>query len=260
MPEQRDSIALLPDERLDTVNEQVMLIQNKKGLTYGTDAFLLAAYIRPQVHAHAVELGSGTGVIPLLLLAKNKVSRITAAEIQPTFAELIERNARINGMSERLSVLCHDIRTLTPTDIGGEVSLVFSNPPYMTVGSGKNNLHDEKAIARHEHFGSVSDFCFAASRLLKHGGRFAVVWRPDRLSELFSALHAVHLEPKRMTMVHADACHEPSCVLIEAVKGAAPSMRITPPLLLYEEETEKGRTRVLTPKAQAIYDSCSFPE
>ncbi len=258
MTEQHDSISLLPDERLDTVNEAVRLIQNKKGLTFGTDAFLLAAYIREQKHVHAVELGSGTGIIPLLLLAKGKVARVSAVEIQPTFASLIERNAAINGATDRLSVLCRDIRDLTPADIGGEVPLVFSNPPYMTVGSGKNNLHNEKAIARHEHFGSISDFCRAASRLLKHGGRFVLVYRPDRLSELFAALHDTRLEPKRMTLVHADAHHEPSCVLIEAVKGGAPSMRVSPPLFLYEETDDTSGARVLTKQAREIYDTCSF--
>ncbi len=251
---------LQADERLDTVNDHIRLIQKKNGLTFGTDAYLLAAYIRPMPRAHAVELGSGTGIIPLLLLARQKVARVTAVEIQPTFAELIRRNAEENGRGDTLIPLCHDIRTLTPRDLGEEVPLVFSNPPYMTANSGKRNLYDEKYIARHELNGGIAEFCAAAARLLKHGGRFVCVWRPDRLSDLFRALHASKLEPKRMTMVHADGESEPSCVLLEAVKGAAPGMRPTPPLFLYECPTAPNAPRILTPRAQKIYDTCLFSD
>ena len=135
---------ILPDERVDDVNESIRLIQKRNGLTFGTDAYLLAAFIRPSPRARAVDLGSGTGIIPLLLLARNKVSSVTAVEIQTDFAELIGRNAALNRLEDRLTSLCTDIRTLTPERVGGEVDLVLSNPPYMRCDSGKRNLHDEK--------------------------------------------------------------------------------------------------------------------
>lgn len=256
----REIPSLAADERLDKVNEQIRLIQKKNGLTYGTDAFLLSAYARTSPRARAVDLGSGTGIIPLLLLAKNKVMSVTAVEIQPTFAELIERNAALNGMSERLRPLLCDIRELRAEMLGGEVDLVFSNPPYMRTDSGKRNTHDEKYIARHEVCGGIEDFCAAAGRILRYGGKFLCVWRPDRLSELMYALHLAKLEPKRMTFVHSDANTEPSMLLLEAMKGASPSLRITPPLLLYQSKTDDQGTRQLTEEAQCIYDTCSFPE
>ncbi|MBQ9784948.1 MAG: methyltransferase [Clostridia bacterium] len=251
-------VSLSPDEQIDTVNEHVRLIRRKNGLTFGTDAYLLAAFVRPQPHETVVDLGSGTGILPLLLLARGKIRTAVAVEIQDCFADLIGRNAALNGVSDRVRVLCTDVRDLHPRDTGGEVALVVSNPPYMKTETGKRNAHDEKFIARHEVFGGIGDFCAAASRVLKHGGRFVCVFRPDRLTELLSGMRDAHLEPKRMVFVHADEESEPSSVLIEAVKGGAPSLRIDPPLLLHACEKFPDGTRKLTARAQKIYDTCSF--
>ena len=256
-PIKQDVAVLLADERIDSVNEELRLIQKKSGLTYGTDAFLLAAYVRPSASAKAVELGGGTGIVSLLLAAKNKVAQVTSLEIQPSFAELIDRNAALNGLSGRVRALCADVREASGNTLGGEVDLVFSNPPYMRCDSGKRNLTDEKFIARHEVCGGIEDFCSCAARLLKHGGRFVCVWRPDRLTDLFDALRRARLEPKRITLVHADERSEPCMVLVEAMKGGAPSMRVTPPLLLYKNE-DKQSVRVLTPEAEAVYRDCDF--
>ena len=253
----RNDIPLLEDECLDTVNEQLCLIRKRQGLTFGTDAYLLAAFVRPMPSAHAVDLGSGTGILPLLLLAKGKAARVTAVEVQECFVDLIGRNAAVNGLADRIKPHLGDVRALTCRELGDrEVDLVVSNPPYMRVGSGKRNEHDEKYIARHEVLGGIADFCAAAGRILRYGGRFVTVWRPDRLSELLAALHASALEPKRMTLVYADESAEPGAVLTEAVKGAAPSLRVSPPLLLYEPMREGDKTRRLTAAAQAVYDTC----
>ena len=251
---------LANDERLDTVNEKIRLIQKKNGLTFGTDAFLLSAFVKSAPKTHVVDLGSGTGILPLLLLAKGKVKCATAVEVQPAFAELITRNATLNGFSERITSLCANVKDLHPRDIGGEVGLVISNPPYMKCTSGKRNESDEKYIARHEVCGNIVDFCACAARLLKHGGKFVCVWRPDRLTDLLSAMQNCRLEPKRMTFVHADAESEPCSVLVEAIKGGAPSVRVSKPLLLYEAPKENEKVRRLTPKAKKIYDTCSFDD
>lgn len=249
---------LLSDERLDEVNASIRLIQKKQGLTFGTDAYLLAAYVRPQHRARAVDLGSGTGILPLLLLARQKAAFVTAVEVQESFADLIARNAALNGFYDRITPLCADVRTLCATQLGGEVDLVISNPPYMKCNTGKRNAHDEKYIARHEVCGGIGDFCDAAGRLLRYGGRFVCVWRPDRLTELLAALDRASLEPKRMTFVHADAETEPCMVLTEAVKGGAPSLRMSAPLLLYRPRREGEKNRVLTDAAQKIYETCNF--
>ena len=250
-------------ETLHEVNEQIQLIQRADGLTFGTDAYLLAAYLRPKRGAVAVDLGSGTGIIPLLCLARDKASRFTAVEIQPAFSELIQRNAELNGMADRLTALCADVRDITPAAVGGEVDLVTANPPYMAPASGARNTADEKYIARHEVCGTVRDFCKAAGRLLKHGGRFVCVFRPERLGDLFDGLREAHLEPKRMTLVQATYAALPSMVLVEAVKYAAPSLLVTPPLCLWEADPETPEKPALpmvqTADAAHIYENCGFP-
>ena len=253
-------IRLADDERFDTVNEEIRLIQKKNGLTFGTDAFLLAAFVKSAPKAHMVDLGSGTGILPLLLLAKGKIKCATAVEVQPAFAELVARNAAVNNFSDHITPLCADVRDVRPESIGGEVGLVISNPPYMKCTSGKRNESDEKYIARHEVCGNIADFCACAARLLKHGGKFVCVWRPDRLTDLLCAMHDHRLEPKRMTFVYADAQSEPCSVLIEAIKGGAPSVRVSKPLILYEARKEDEKVRRLTPSAQKIYETCSFDD
>ncbi len=243
---------------MDTVNGQIRLIQKKQGLTFGTDAFLLAAYIGGSPRAKVVDLGSGTGIIPLLLAAKNKAALIHAVEVQPAFTDLIARNILLNGTEQKIIPHLCDIRDLTPTLFGGEVDLVCSNPPYMRTDSGKRNEYDEKYIARHEVMGGIEDFCRAAGRILRYGGKFVTVWRPDRMTELLYALHGAGMEAKRMTFVYADTASEPCMVLTEAQKGAAPALRISPPLILYETRAENDTSRKLTPMAQEIYDSCDF--
>lgn len=245
------------DERLDRINEDLRLIQKTNGLTFGTDAYLLAAYLRPMHRARAADFGCGTGIISLLAQAKGKFAHVTAIEIQESFAELAKRNVGINGLDDKISVLHADLTSLHPAELGGELDVIFSNPPYMRTDSGKRNTDDEKYIARHEVCGSIADFCRAASRLLKHGGLFYVVWRPDRLSELFSALHDAALEPKRMTFVQADQATSPSMILLECKKGAAPSLIVTPTLMLYRDGAEVS-PRLMSDAATKIYDTCQF--
>ena len=245
---------LLSDETLTVVNDDIKLIQKKQGLTFGTDAFLLAAYIKEQKHALAVELGGGSGIISLLCASRQKLKKIVCAEIQPSFADIIKRNAEINGLSEKVISLCSDVRDLKSSLLEAEADVVFSNPPYMLSDSGKRNASDEKFIARHALFGDIDDFCAAAKRLLKHGGLFYCVWRPDRLTDLICALRNNSLEPKEMTFVHANTSAAPSIVLVRAKKGASPSVTVGEPLFLNKDADPS----CLTERAQKIYESCNF--
>ena len=133
---------------------------------------------------------------------------------------------------------------------------MFANPPYRRVGTGIVSSGDAKRFARHETAGNIGDFCAAASRLLRSGGRFFCVFRPDRLTDLMYALREAKLEPKRMTFVHADADAEPSMLLVEARRDGAAELRVTPPLILAEKRPDGGRP--MTARAQRIYDTCSF--
>ena len=242
------------DERLDEINDSLKLIQKKNGLTFGTDAFLLYAYMKRKPMAIAADLGAGTGIISLLALNRNKFKTVHAIEVQASFAELIKRNASLNALDRTLIVHSTDVRSLKADTLGGEVDFVFSNPPYMTTTSGLHNEHNEKFIARHEVMGTISDFCVAANRILKYGGSFYLVYRTDRLCDLLMALRANTLEPKRMTMVYNSPNHAPSLVLVEAKKGAAPGLFTTKPLIL--TDGNGNETRELT----EIYKNGVFDE
>ena len=222
-------------ERCDFVNDDLKLIQDTEGLTFGTDALLLAGYINGK-YAKGTELGGGTGIISMLLLTRNKVGEIDCLEIQEEFAELIGRNAEHNGLGDRLSPICTDVRDFRPEK---ECEIVFTNPPYMKTTSGRANLEDKKNVARHEVAGTIYDFCKSGARILKYGGTFAVVYRPDRLIDLIDAMRKAGLEPKRMTYVHANETSEPSMVLIEAKKGGKCGLKLTRPLLIYKNKDNK---------------------
>lgn len=246
------------DERLDYVNEKITLIQKKNGLTFGTDAFLLAAFIKENKRARAAELGCGTGIISLLCAAREKLSAIYSFEVQESFFDITQRNVINNCFENKIIPLLADIRNVTSRDTNGELDVVFANPPYMKTTSGKRNEADEKFIARHEVMGTIDDFCSCASRLLKHGGKFYAVWRPDRLIDIISAMKKHNLEPKIMTFVHSDTYSEPSMVLICAVKGGKPAIKVTEPLIMHESSVADTKSRPMSKKAQKIYDTLNF--
>ena len=244
-------------EKKTVINEDIVLSQRVNGLTFGTDAYLLSACVKGGSKISLCDLGSGTGIIPLLLANRGKARKIFAAEIQKDFVDLIEKNAAENGYENVIFPIEADVRTLRAVDIGCEVDIVTANPPYMKVDSGKRNEHDEKFIARHEVCGDINDFCACAYRLLKHGGKFYTVWRPDRLCDLICALRNNKLEPKRITFVHATTENEPSMVLVQSTKGAASGSIVTRPLILHSSR-EDAKNSILSPDAQKIYESCSF--
>lgn len=245
------------------INGDIILNQNANGLTFGTDALLLSAFTKRTKHTAsgkiAADLGSGTGVIPLLCSQYNRFSKIYAVEIQKSFVELIAINASENKKQEVIIPVHSDIRELKASMLGGEVDVVFSNPPYMKENSGKRNMRDEKYIARHEVCGDIGDFCAAANRILKHGGKFLCVWRPDRLEDIMCAMRDNKLEPKLAVFVCAHPKAQPSMVLIEAIKGGSSGMRVTRPLFL-SDSIEDNINNIPSYDAKSIYDSGSFDE
>lgn len=250
-----EAISIGSDELLDEVNYRIRLIQKTNGLRFGTDALLLAAYIRGKDGARAVELGGGSGIISLLCLAKEKFSSVDCVEIQPPYAELISRNAALNGFSERLSSVCQDVRDFAQRGEERQTAdIVFSNPPYMHTG-GAANESEEKNIARHEIHGTIADFCAAAARVLRFGGHFWCVYRTDRLIDLLTAMRAVKIEPKRMTFVHATESAPPSMVLVDGIAGGKSGLRVTRPLILY-----KNATKEYTPDMECVMENGFLPQ
>ena len=251
-------VQLSADERLDVVNERLRLIQKKNGLTFGTDAYLLAAFMRPEPGARGAELGSGTGIVSMLAATRGKLAHIDAFELQPEFSELGARNISLNGLADVIDQHTADIRTLGHGRDTGTLDVVFTNPPYMKDGHGRDCAHSFKHIARHETAGDIDAFCAAGARLLRYGGRFYCVYRPDRLSDLMQALRSNRLEPKRMTLVQPDAATPPCMVLVEARLGGAPSLTLTPGLLLFRLPVDGSLARVMTPEAEAVYAGCKL--
>lgn len=227
-----EGIQLRSGERIDAINENLSLIQRDDGLIFGTDAYLLAAFVNSRGGVGA-DLGAGTGVASLLCAARGKAKRIYAAELQADYYELCRRNAELNSLSDKVIPLHCDIRELTARDTGCEVDFVISNPPYMSADSGRGNVSDAKNAARRELNGTIHDFCAAAARLLKFGGFFYTVYRPDRLAELIFALKKCSLEPKELVTVYPRAEGAPCLVLVKSKKGAGVGLTVAPPLIIY---------------------------
>ena len=239
-------------ERCDFVNDSLKLIQKTEGLTFGTDALLLAGYVSGK-HKRGIELGAGSGIISLLLLSREKIDNAVALEVQSEYANLTERNAQLNGLCERLCAVCADLRDYSHAE---SFDIAYTNPPYMKADSGKGCTLDKKNIARHEIKGGISDFCKAAGRLVKFGGSFAVVYRPDRLADLICAMREAKIEPKRATFVHADTDSEPSMVLIEGRVGGKCGMKLTAPLLIYSDKSHSEYSEDMN----YILENGSFPD
>lgn len=259
----RQEPTVLTSETIIDINENLKLIQNINGLTFGTDAYLLAAFTETGTYNRtvsdkiAVDLGSGSGIIPLLCASKKRFSQIYAVEIQSNFGSIIKRNAEINGFDEIIRPIITDVRDVKPSIFSKAVDVVTANPPYMTQNSGKRNEHDEKYIARHEVYGTIDDFCACACRILKFGGKFLTVWRPDRLGDLMYSLRKNKMEVKCQIFVYAHPACEPSMVLTEAIKGASPGMKVLRPLFLSDSK-ENSIKNILSCDAKKIYEDCSF--
>lgn len=249
----KKSVMIFEDERINEINENLRLIEKKDSLTFGTDAYLLSAFLPKRSSHIAVELGCGSGVISLLALSRKKCAHVFGIEVQDTIASVAERNSQLNGLDGSFTVINKDLREIKVSDIGKEADVVFSNPPYMKTTSGKGNMNDQKNISRHEVFGEISDFCKCASRLLKHGGDFYVVYRPDRLIDLIAALRSNNLEPKAITFVHSTLASAPSILLLQAKKGAKSGLTVNRPLIMYHSGTTE-----YTDELKKIYESCEM--
>ena len=241
------------DERINEINENLRLIEKKNGLTFGTDAYLLSAFLPSRSKLIGAELGAGTGVVSLLALSRKKCAHVFGFEVQEEFKDLCERNAKLNGLDSKFTAICKNVKDACATDTMKEVDFVFSNPPYMKNNSGKANECEQKNIARHEVCGDIGDFCACAKRILKHGGDFYVVYRPDRMADLVFALKSNGLEPKKVTFIYPNSTTPPCLLLISAKLGAKSGMTVTEPVFIYKDGTNE-----YTERFSKIYENCSF--
>ncbi|MDO4453170.1 MAG: tRNA1(Val) (adenine(37)-N6)-methyltransferase [Eubacteriales bacterium] len=227
---------LRPGERLDDLNRNgYKIIQNPEKFCFGMDAVLLSGFAKVKTGENVLDLGTGTGIIPILLEAKTDGKHFTGLEIQEESADMAQRSVSYNHLEEKISIVQGDIREADRLFALASFDVITSNPPYMTGNHGLVNPKMPKAIARHEVLCTFDDVARQASRLLKPGGRFYLVHRPFRLAELIVTLSKYHLEPKRMKLVHPFADKEPNMVLLEAIRGAKPRITVEPPLIVYQK-------------------------
>lgn len=227
---------LLPDERLDDLHRNnYKIIQNPKKFCFGMDAVLLSGFAQVKEGEKALDLGTGTGIIPILLEAKCKGEHYTALEIQEESADMARRSVAYNGLSEKIEIVNGDIKEAGKLFKAASFDVVTTNPPYMNNSHGLVNPEMPKAIARHELLCSLDDVIREGAKVLKPGGRFYMVHRPMRLVEIINTLTKYKLEPKRIRMVHPYVNKEPNMVLIEAVRGGKPQLTVEPPLVVYED-------------------------
>lgn len=227
---------LLEDERIDDLQRNgYRIIQKKKGFCFGMDAVLLSGFARVRDGETAIDLGTGTGIIPILLEAKTEGRHFTGLEIQDEVADMAARSVRLNGLEDRVEIVRGDIKEASRLFGKASFDIVTSNPPYMNDSHGLKNPDLPKAIARHEVLCTLEDVTREAALLLKPGGRFYMVHRPHRLAEIISALREHRLEPKRMKLVHPFVDKEANMVLIEAVRGGRSMMKVEAPVIVYRE-------------------------
>lgn len=224
-------------ERVDDLHRNgYLIIQDPERFCFGADAVLLSGFAEVKKGEKAIDLGTGTGIIPILLEAKTKGESFTGLEIQPESAEMAERSVRLNGIEDRVNIVCGDIKDSSKLFKAGSFDVVTSNPPYMNGGGGLKNDFGPKAIARHEILCTLEDVIKAAAWLLRYGGRLYMIHRPHRLTDIFCTMREYKIEPKRIRFVQPYADREPNMVLIEAARGGRSMLKVMPPLIIYKND------------------------
>ncbi len=230
-----NGVIIHDNERIDDLQYKgLMLIQDPESFCFGIDAVLLANYAKAFAGDTVVDMGTGTGVIPILMSGKTEAGKLIGIDIQEKSVEMAGRSVALNGLQERVEIRKEDICSLPDSFPKGSVDVVTCNPPYMIEDHGLKGDTDAKTIARHEVLCKLDDVAKAASSMLKTGGYFYMIHRPFRLAEIMVKLVSYHLEPKRMRLVYPYVDKEPTMVLIEARRDGKSRVTVEKPLIVYE--------------------------
>lgn len=235
-------IEINSNERIDDLQlKGLKLIQNTEGFCFGVDAVLLADFADVKDAARVADLGTGTGIIPVLLAGKTNAKEIIGIEIQKNIAGMAKRSIALNSLETKVSILEADIKNAVAILGKSMFDVVVSNPPYMNSGGGLVNPKDTKAISRHEILCSLEDVVCAASGLLKPGGQFAMVHRPERIVDILCLMRNYKLEPKYMRFVHPYPDKKANLLLVKGMKGGRPQLKMLPPLYVFERDGKYSR-------------------
>ncbi|MBS4959831.1 MAG: tRNA1(Val) (adenine(37)-N6)-methyltransferase [Clostridiales bacterium] len=224
-------------ERIDDLHRNgYLLIQDPKRFCFGVDAVLLSDFAFAKKGETILDLGTGTGVIPILMEAKTKGKHFTGLEIQSESVDMARRSVEMNGLAEKIDIVEGDICKADQIFDLSSFDVITTNPPYMNNGGGLKNDYTPKAIARHEILCSLDDIVRTSSRLLKPGGRIYMIHRPHRLIDIIVSMRQYRLEVKKLRFVHPYIDREPNMVLVEAVKNGRPMVKVLPPLIIYQTD------------------------
>ena len=235
-PQERNSL-IHEGERLDDLQlNGLHIIQNPKSFCFGIDAVLLSGFVHVRAGSSILDLGCGNGILPLLLCAKTEAAQIVGLEIRGDAVDEARRSVLWNGLGERIFIREGDIREAPAIFGTGSFDVIVTNPPYLAAGSGLVNPDSGKALARHEILCTFEDIVRVSRLLLKPGGRFFMVHRPQRLTQLLGDMHAHRIEPKRMRMVQPFTDQKPTMVLIEGHKDGGDGLMVEVPLVIYRRK------------------------
>ncbi len=230
-----DSPLLREGETVDGIQGgRLRVIQRKRGYRFSVDALLLAQFAGSAKGRHILDMGSGSGIIGLLLCRLRPGSRVVGIEIQQGLADMARRTLAMNGMRDKMNIVEGDVRQIKELVPAHAFDTVVSNPPYRKHLSGRINAESEKAVARHEISGSLDDFLKAAAYALKPGGRVYLIYPARRMAELISRMRLNRLEPKRCRIVHSHPESRGEFILAEGVAGGREEMAVEPPLFIYD--------------------------
>ena len=230
---------LKPEERLDDLQiKGYEIIQSPGRFCFGMDAVLLSSYAKVRKRELALDLGTGTGILPILLEAKNEGEHYTGLEIQEESADIARRSVSHNGLEDKIDIVTGDIKEASGIFGAASFHVITTNPPYMIGEHGLKNENEALYIARHEALCTLDDILRESARLLKPKGRFYMVHRPFRLPEILAKMSAYGIEPKRMRLVYPHIDKEPNMVLLEGLRGGRPRMQVEPPLIVYRKDGE----------------------
>lgn len=217
-------------------NGRVRVNQDRSGYRFSIDAVLLAYYARPRPDDKIIDLGTGCGIIPVILAHRHPGITLYGIEVQKTLAEIATLNAKENRMSDRITIIEKDLKLLESRMVFGPVDLVVSNPPYRRVRSGRINSDPQRAVARHEITATLLDVVQAAHRVLRNSGRLVMIFPAERIIDLICQMRSSSIEPKHLQMVYSEIDMGAKLVLIEGRKGGRPGMKVAPPLTIYHQD------------------------
>lgn len=227
---------LLENEKVDDLQYKgLKLIQKTDGFRFGVDAVLLAHFADVKKGSDVLDLGTGTGIIPVLLAGKTEARSITGLEIQQEMVEMASRSVALNDLGDRVRMVCGDLKNAVELFGPSRFQTIVTNPPYMNRGAGLLNPSDSKAVSRHELLCTLEDVIRVSSRLLVPGGQFAMVHRPERLADIIYLMRSCALEPKYLQLVHPAPYKEPNLLLIKGSRQGRPGLKMMKPLYVYDE-------------------------